>query len=61
VLARGPASGAISMAVSQDAAPLLFVIDGLKNELVSLDPNAGMKTRKRMAQVMETAVLMELH
>ncbi len=61
VLARGPASGAISIAVSQDAAPLLFVIDGLKNELVSLDPNAGMKTVRRMAQVMETAVLMELH
>ncbi len=61
VLARGPASGAISIAVSQDAAPLLFVIDGLRNELVSLDPNAGMRTVKRMAQVMETAVLMELH
>jgi methylamine dehydrogenase heavy chain len=61
VIARGPASGAISIAVSQDAAPLLFVIDGLRNELVSLDPNAGMRTVKRMAQVMETAVLMELH
>ena len=61
VLARGPASAAVSLAVSQDARPLVFVIDGLKNELVSLNPAAGMKVVKRMPQVMETAVLMEMH
>lgn len=61
VLARGPASAAVSLAVSQDARPLLFVLDGLKNELVSLDPRAGMKVVRRMPQVMETAVMMEMH
>ena len=61
VIGRAPASAAISLAVSQDARPLLFVIDGLKNELVSLNPAAGMKVVRRMPQVMETAVMMETH
>ena len=61
VVARGPASAAISLAVSQDARPLVFVLDGLKNELVSLDPAAGMKVVRRMSAVMETAVLLETH
>jgi hypothetical protein len=37
------------------------VLDGVKNELVSLDPAAGMKVVRRMKQVVETAVLMEVH
>ena len=61
VLARGPASAAVSLVVSQDERPLVFVLDGVKNELVSLDPAAGMKVVRRMKQVVETAVLMEVH
>lgn len=61
VLARGPASAAISLAVTQGARPRVVVIDGAKNELVTLDPARGMRVVRRMPQVMETAVLMETH
>ncbi|MEI7446928.1 MAG: amine dehydrogenase large subunit, partial [Burkholderiales bacterium] len=61
VLARGPASAAISLAVTQGAQPRVVVIDGAKNELVTLDPARGLRVVKRMPQVMETAVLMETH
>ena len=60
VAARSPGSAAIAIAVSQDAAPRLFAIDGAKNELVAFDPGARMKVVGRMAQVMETASLMEM-
>jgi methylamine dehydrogenase heavy chain len=61
VLARGPASSAISIAVTQDTASRLVVIDGARNELVTLDPARGMRVVKRLPQVMETAVLMQTH
>jgi hypothetical protein len=57
---RAPASNAIAVAVSRDQRPLVFVLDGVKNGLVTMD-GATLRPRARLDGLTESAVQLELH
>jgi methylamine dehydrogenase heavy chain len=60
-IARVPGSAAIALAVSRGDKPLLFGIDGMKNELVSWDAAGALKMRReKLAPMGDSSTLIEV-
>jgi len=60
-VARAPGNNAIAIAVSRNAQPRLFAIDGLKMALAVYDADRKLLFRRRMENVAEAGTLLELH
>ena len=60
-VARAPGNNAIAIAVSRNAQPRLFAIDGLKMALAVYDADRKLLFRHRMENVAEAGTLLELH
>jgi methylamine dehydrogenase heavy chain len=60
-VARAPGHSAVAIAVSRNAQPRLFAIDGLKMALVVYDADRKLAFKRRMESVAEAGTLLEMH
>lgn len=60
-IGRVPGNNAIAITASQDDAPLLFALDGLKMGLVVYDAGKKIAFKHRLDPLAETSFLMETH
>lgn len=60
-VARAPGHNAVAIAVSRNAQPRLFAIDGLKMGLAVYDADRKLVFKRRMENVAEVGTLLELH
>jgi methylamine dehydrogenase heavy chain len=60
-VARAPGHNAIAIAVSRNAEPRLYAIDGMKMALVVYDADRKLAYKRRMENVAEVGTLLEMH
>jgi methylamine dehydrogenase heavy chain len=60
-IARAPGHNAIAIAVSRNAQPRLYAIDGVKQALAVYDADRKLVFRRRMESVAEVGTLLEMH